>query len=48
MDRTWMYKARRTSDYYFREVNKFIKPAEINVSVEKKKVVVCPCKNAKT
>jgi hypothetical protein len=44
MDRTWMYEARRTSHHFREELDKFIKAAEINAAVEKKNVVVCPCK----
>ncbi|KAM0890273.1 hypothetical protein ACQ4PT_027104 [Festuca glaucescens] len=47
MDRTWMYQARRTDDYFRQELNKFVKAAENNAKDEKKKVVVCPCKNCK-
>jgi hypothetical protein len=39
-----MYEARRTSHHFREELDKFIKAAEINAAVEKKKVVVCPCK----
>jgi hypothetical protein len=40
-----MYKGRRTSQHFREELNKFIKAIEINSTVEKKKVVVCPWKN---
>jgi hypothetical protein len=47
MDRTWMCEARKTSDYFRGELDKFIMAAEINAAVEKRMVVICPCKKCK-
>ena len=35
MDRTWMYKARRTDVYFCGEVNKFIQATENHARIEK-------------
>jgi hypothetical protein len=47
LDWTWMYEARRTCHHFREELNKFIKVAEIDVVVEKKRAVVPPCKKCK-
>jgi len=45
MDRTWMYKARRTDAYFCGEVDKFIQAAENHARIEKTQMIHCPMQN---
>jgi hypothetical protein len=47
MDMSWMYKARRTEDYFLGELKKFIESAEKHARSEKTQRIHCPCKICK-
>jgi hypothetical protein len=44
MDRIWMYEARRTDDYFLRELNKFIQTAENHARNEKTQRILAHAK----
>ena len=47
MDRTWMYKARRTDAYFRGEVDKFIQAVKTYARIEKTQMIHCPCRTCK-